>query len=442
MSDNPEARSAPTAGQAGALRASGVDPYPAARSLGSRSPRARPPRRRSSPGAETGAPGCRSGRVDHGRRGQGKAIFLDLADRSGQMQLHATLDGLGEARFAALAGHRPGRRRRGGGRGVRQPPRRAVGARAGVDAPGQVPAPAPGQVPRPDRRRARHRQPLSRPDGQRGVARAGVRAHANRDRASRGCWTPTASSRSRRRCCSRSTAAARPARSPPTTTSTTATYYLRIATELYLKRLIVGGLERVYEIGKDFRNEGVSSSTAPSSRCSSGTRPTATSRPGWRPPSGWWRRPARRPVRELDLSPPWPRRHAPRRDHRRGRVSTRWPTATSSGCGAHMRADGLDVSADHTWAQAVDHLLSHYVEPRDHRPGVPDPLPGRAVALRQALARRSGPDRAVRGVLRRHGAGQRLHRAERPRRPARALRGGRRAPPPATRRRRRSTRTS
>ena len=34
--------------------------------------------------------------------------------------------------------------------------------------------------------------------------------------------------------------------------------YLRIASELYLKRLIVGGLERVYEIGKDFRNEGVS----------------------------------------------------------------------------------------------------------------------------------------------------------------------------------------
>ena len=34
--------------------------------------------------------------------------------------------------------------------------------------------------------------------------------------------------------------------------------YLRIATELYLKRLIVGGLERVYEIGKDFRNESIS----------------------------------------------------------------------------------------------------------------------------------------------------------------------------------------
>jgi lysyl-tRNA synthetase class 2 len=35
------------------------------------------------------------------------------------------------------------------------------------------------------------------------------------------------------------------------------TLYLRIASELYLKRLIVGGLEKVYELGKDFRNEGV-----------------------------------------------------------------------------------------------------------------------------------------------------------------------------------------
>jgi lysyl-tRNA synthetase class 2 len=33
--------------------------------------------------------------------------------------------------------------------------------------------------------------------------------------------------------------------------------YLRIADELYLKRLIVGGLERVYEVSKDFRNEGI-----------------------------------------------------------------------------------------------------------------------------------------------------------------------------------------
>ena len=34
--------------------------------------------------------------------------------------------------------------------------------------------------------------------------------------------------------------------------------YLRISFELYLKRLIVGGFDKVYEIGRDFRNEGVS----------------------------------------------------------------------------------------------------------------------------------------------------------------------------------------
>jgi lysyl-tRNA synthetase class 2 len=39
--------------------------------------------------------------------------------------------------------------------------------------------------------------------------------------------------------------------------------YLRIATELYLKRLLVGGLEKVYELGKDFRNEGVSAKHNP-----------------------------------------------------------------------------------------------------------------------------------------------------------------------------------
>lgn len=33
--------------------------------------------------------------------------------------------------------------------------------------------------------------------------------------------------------------------------------YMRIAPELFLKQLIVGGLERVYEIGKQFRNEGI-----------------------------------------------------------------------------------------------------------------------------------------------------------------------------------------
>jgi lysyl-tRNA synthetase class 2 len=42
-----------------------------------------------------------------------------------------------------------------------------------------------------------------------------------------------------------------------------ADFVLRVASELYLKRLVVGGFERVYEIGKDFRNEGLSPSHNP-----------------------------------------------------------------------------------------------------------------------------------------------------------------------------------
>ena len=39
--------------------------------------------------------------------------------------------------------------------------------------------------------------------------------------------------------------------------------YLRIETELYLKRLIVGGFEKVYEVGRIFRNEGMDTSHNP-----------------------------------------------------------------------------------------------------------------------------------------------------------------------------------
>ncbi|MGH2715240.1 MAG: lysine--tRNA ligase [Thermoleophilaceae bacterium] len=130
--------------------------------------------------------------------------------------------------------------------------------------------------------------------------------------------------------------------------------YLRIADELYLKRLIVGGLERVYEIGKDFRNEGVSHKH----------NPEFTMLEWYEAYADYGDIAAR--LEELiahvahevgyegpvDFSPPW--RRIKLRD-------------------AIREKTGLDIAADDlpgegTWAKRVDGLLSKHVEPELHDP--------------------------------------------------------------------------
>ncbi len=140
--------------------------------------------------------------------------------------------------------------------------------------------------------------------------------------------------------------------------------YLRIATELYLKRLIVGGLERVYEIGKDFRNEGVDSTHNPeftmlewyeayadyndiAARCERLIAHVA-GEIGYRG--------------EIDFSPPW------RRETLAGAILARTGIDIAElrerdPLCAEMHARGFTAAEEDSWPRLVDDLLSKQVEP-------------------------------------------------------------------------------
>jgi lysyl-tRNA synthetase, class II len=142
--------------------------------------------------------------------------------------------------------------------------------------------------------------------------------------------------------------------------------YLRIATELYLKRLIVGGLERVYELGKDFRNEGLSYKHQPEftmvewyeayadyrdtmarieeliptvANHAIGT--TQVTFRGHEVDLARWQR--IKLVDALDEHGLWTRDEADLR--------------------ARLQEREIDTNQDKTWAQLVDHALSSFVEP-------------------------------------------------------------------------------
>jgi lysyl-tRNA synthetase, class II len=143
--------------------------------------------------------------------------------------------------------------------------------------------------------------------------------------------------------------------------------YLRIADELYLKRLIVGGLEKVYELAKDFRNEGVSYKHSPEFTQLEWYEAYADYRDTMERTETLVSRAAEAALggtkvtfrgHELDLAPPWQRiRFVDALES--ANAWSRDPDELR----AKLGAAGVDPSQDKTWTQLVDHAYSHFVEP-------------------------------------------------------------------------------
>jgi lysyl-tRNA synthetase class 2 len=143
--------------------------------------------------------------------------------------------------------------------------------------------------------------------------------------------------------------------------------YLRIATELYLKRLIVGGLERVYEIGKDFRNESVSYKHQPEFTMLEWYEAYADYKDTMARIEDCVRMVAHETLgttkvafggHEIDLATEW--RRVPFVETLEQREL--W-TRDEQELRAWLTERQVDTKQDRTWAQLVDHAFSHFVEP-------------------------------------------------------------------------------
>jgi len=152
--------------------------------------------------------------------------------------------------------------------------------------------------------------------------------------------------------------------------------YLRISFELYLKRLLVGGLERVYEIGRDFRNEGVSFKHNPEFTQLEyywayadylKVMEMTEEMVAWICDQVLGTRMVKFDGREIDFNPPWRRMTL-----REGLI-----TATGIDIAQHptterlaeeMRARGLPVKPDAPRGKLIDGMLGDYLEPNLFQP--------------------------------------------------------------------------
>jgi lysyl-tRNA synthetase, class II len=143
--------------------------------------------------------------------------------------------------------------------------------------------------------------------------------------------------------------------------------YLRIADELYLKRLIVGGLEKVYELAKDFRNESISYKHSPEFTQLEWYEAYADYRDTMERTETLVERAAEATLdgtqvifrgHGIELAKPWRRVRFVDALEEKGVWSR-----DAEELRAKLQAEGVDTTHDRTWAQLVDHAYSAFVEP-------------------------------------------------------------------------------
>jgi len=147
--------------------------------------------------------------------------------------------------------------------------------------------------------------------------------------------------------------------------------YLRISFELYLKRLLVGGYERVFEIGKDFRNEGVDRTHNPeftqlefymAYADYNDVMDLTEQMIGYTAEQVLGTRTLTYQGQEIDLTPPWQRM-----DLREGLIGTtgidieQHPNAES--LAAVMKERGMSPDTEATRGKLIDGLLGDILEP-------------------------------------------------------------------------------